>query len=69
MWSNAKDKALRERAAEVIPGGMYGHQSTILMPDDFPQFFTRAEGTRITDADGNVYIVTASSARTAPTPR
>jgi len=56
MWSNAKDKALRERAAEVIPGGMYGHQSTLLMPEDFPQFFTRAEGTRITDADGNTYI-------------
>lgn len=56
MWSNAKDRALRERAAKVIPGGMYGHQSTVLMPEDFPQFFTRAEGTRITDADGNSYI-------------
>lgn len=56
MWSNARDRALRERAAEVIPGGMYGHQSTLLMPEDFPQFFTRAEGTRITDADGNSYI-------------
>ncbi|WP_158969499.1 aminotransferase class III-fold pyridoxal phosphate-dependent enzyme [Chachezhania sediminis] len=56
MWTNEKDKALRERAAEVIPGGMYGHQSTLLMPEDFPQFFTKAHGTRITDADGNVYI-------------
>lgn len=56
MWSNARDRALRDRAAEVIPGGMYGHQSTLLMPEDFPQFFTRAEGTRITDADGNSYI-------------
>ena len=25
MWSNARDRALRDRAAEVIPGGMYGH--------------------------------------------
>ncbi len=56
MWSNAKDRALRDRAAQVIPGGMYGHQSTILMPDGFPQFFTKAEGTRLTDVDGNVYI-------------
>jgi len=56
MWNNAKDRALRDRAAQVIPGGMYGHQSTALMPDGFPQFFTRAEGTRITDADGNSYI-------------
>ncbi|WP_136634844.1 aminotransferase class III-fold pyridoxal phosphate-dependent enzyme [Pseudooceanicola onchidii] len=56
MWDNSKDRALRERAAEVIPGGMYGHQSTALMPEDFPQFFTRAEGTRITDVDGNEYI-------------
>lgn len=56
MWTNARDRALRERAAEVIPGGMYGHQSTAMMPDDFPQFFTDAHGTRITDADGNSYI-------------
>ncbi len=53
---NSQDSALRERAARVIPGGMYGHQSTALMPDGFPQFFTKAEGTRITDADGNEYI-------------
>ncbi|MGR3486718.1 aminotransferase class III-fold pyridoxal phosphate-dependent enzyme, partial [Pseudooceanicola nanhaiensis] len=56
MWSNAKDRALRDRAAQVIPGGMYGHQSTVLMPEGFPQFFTRSDGTRITDADGNTYI-------------
>jgi len=56
MWSNAKDRGLRDRAANVIPGGMYGHQSTALLPEDFPQFFTKAEGTRITDADGNTYI-------------
>ncbi|WP_425406611.1 aminotransferase class III-fold pyridoxal phosphate-dependent enzyme [Hwanghaeella sp.] len=56
MWNNANDRMLRERAAEVIPGGMYGHQSVALMPEDTPQFFTKADGTRITDADGNVYI-------------
>ena len=56
MWTDRKDRALRERAKEVIPGGMYGHQSTVLMPQGFPQFFTHADGTRITDADGNTYI-------------
>jgi glutamate-1-semialdehyde 2,1-aminomutase len=50
------DKALRERAAAVIPGGMYGHQSARLLPDDYPQFFARARGTRLWDADGHELI-------------
>ena len=54
--SNAKDAELRQRAAKVIPGGMYGHQSTRLQPDGTPQFFARGEGTRLWDADGNSYI-------------
>ncbi|CAN5236117.1 aminotransferase class III-fold pyridoxal phosphate-dependent enzyme [soil metagenome] len=51
--SNSKDRALRERAAAVIPGGMYGHQSVALLPDDYPQFFARAKGAYLWDADGN----------------
>ncbi|MFI4975017.1 MAG: aminotransferase class III-fold pyridoxal phosphate-dependent enzyme [Caulobacterales bacterium] len=51
--SNSKDKQLRERAAAVIPGGMWGHQATGLLPDDYPQFFSRGEGARLWDADGN----------------
>lgn len=47
------DKALKERAEAVIPGGMYGHQSTRLLPDDYPQFFARARGARLWDADGH----------------
>jgi glutamate-1-semialdehyde 2,1-aminomutase len=31
---------------------MYGHQSTRLMPEDYPQFFSRAKGARLWDADG-----------------
>lgn len=53
---NSLDKALRERAAAVIPGGMYGHQATGLLPDDYPQFFAKAEGAYIWDADGNRYL-------------
>lgn len=50
------DAALRERAAAVIPGGMYGHESTALLPSEFPQFFARAKGARLWDADDNEYV-------------
>jgi len=56
MWSNSNDLALRERAMQVIPGGMYGHESTKLLPPEFPQFFQRSEGARLWDTDGNEYI-------------
>jgi glutamate-1-semialdehyde 2,1-aminomutase len=55
-WTNQRNRELVERAMRVIPGGMYGHQSTAILPHEFPQFFTRAEGTRLWDADGNEYI-------------
>ena len=35
---------------------MYGHLSTALMPDNYPQFFTRAQGAHVWDADGNRYL-------------
>ncbi|MET0271354.1 MAG: aminotransferase class III-fold pyridoxal phosphate-dependent enzyme [Phenylobacterium sp.] len=47
---------MRRRAEAVIPGGMYGHQSTALLPDDYPQFFERGEGAHIWDADGRRYL-------------
>jgi len=55
-WTNSKDSALRERAQAVIPAGMYGHQSVMLLPDDYPQFFDRAEGAYLWDVDGNRYL-------------
>ena len=55
-FTNSQDRALRERAAAVIPNGMYGHQSVRLLPDNFPQFFARAKGARLWDADGNEYL-------------
>lgn len=55
-WTNQRNKELLERARIVIPGGMYGHQSTTILPEVFPQFFRRAEGARLWDADGNEYI-------------
>ncbi|MBL8553953.1 MAG: aminotransferase class III-fold pyridoxal phosphate-dependent enzyme [Phenylobacterium sp.] len=54
--ANSRDRELRERAAAVIPGGMFGHQAVGLLPDDYPQFFQRGEGAHIWDADGNRYL-------------
>lgn len=56
MRVNSKDRELRERARAVIPNGMYGHESAALLPADFPQFFSRGEGARIWDVDGNEYV-------------
>jgi len=50
---NSLDQQLRDRAAAVIPGGMYGHQSTGRLPDDYPQFFERGKGAHLWDVDGN----------------
>ena len=54
--ANSRDRQLRERAAAVIPGGMYGHQAVGLLPDDYPQFFDRGEGAHLWDADGKRYL-------------
>ncbi|PYE30799.1 glutamate-1-semialdehyde 2,1-aminomutase [Rhizobium sp. PP-WC-1G-195] len=56
MAGNSRNKELQDRARAVIPNGMYGHESVALLPEDYPQFFSRAEGTRLWDADGNEYI-------------
>jgi glutamate-1-semialdehyde 2,1-aminomutase len=54
--ASSLDRALRDRAAAVIPGGMFGHQSVALLPDDYPQFFARAEGAHLWDVDGHRYL-------------
>lgn len=51
-----KDNDLRERAAEVIPGGLWGHMNIHLVEESYPQFFERAQGCEIWDVDGNRYI-------------
>ncbi len=61
MTNNNNDLLLKERAAKVIPGGMYGHQSTWQLPHSFPQFFNRGKGGHIWDTDGNEYIDFMSS--------
>jgi len=56
MRANSKDRDLRERAAEVIPNGMYGHESVRILPDVYPQYFARGKGARLWDVDGNAYL-------------
>jgi glutamate-1-semialdehyde 2,1-aminomutase len=50
------DAALQARAAKVIPGGMWGHQSIRFLTPAHPQFLTAARGAYITDADGRRYV-------------
>ena len=54
--TRSRDTALRQRAARVIPGGMFGHMNAALLPPTYPQFFRAAEGCRLTDVDGHRYI-------------
>jgi glutamate-1-semialdehyde 2,1-aminomutase len=51
-----RDAALRARAGAVIPGGMWGHMNAARLPAGYPQYFSRAEGCRLWDVDGNEYI-------------
>ncbi len=50
------DLALRARAKQVIPGGMYGHQNAAPLPEGYPQFFARATGCHVWDVDGREYV-------------
>ncbi len=54
--SMSRDQELRRRAEAVIPGGMYGHQSVALLPDDYPQFFSRGQGAFLWDVNGRRYL-------------
>ncbi|NJL33617.1 MAG: aminotransferase class III-fold pyridoxal phosphate-dependent enzyme, partial [Chloroflexaceae bacterium] len=45
------------RAERVIPGGIYGHTSpVVLVPGAFPSYAAEGHGCRYTDVDGNEYI-------------
>lgn len=50
------DRGLRDRAARAIPGGLWGHMRVQGLPPGYPQFFSRAEGCRVWDADGREYL-------------
>ncbi len=53
----SKSMSLFKRAAEVIPGGIYGHMSPASgLPGALPYYAQRAEGCRYWDVDGNEYL-------------
>jgi glutamate-1-semialdehyde 2,1-aminomutase len=53
----AVSRALFERAARVIPGGIYGSKAPgFLVPGAYPCYIERAKGCRMWDPDGNEYI-------------
>ncbi len=54
--SGSADQELRHRANAVMPAGVYGHLSVSRRSPRTPQFISRADGTYITDVDGNRYI-------------
>lgn len=56
MNAMSKDQILRARAARVIPGGMYGHQSVRALPPNYPQFYARGQGAHLWDVDGREYV-------------
>ena len=56
LANRSRDQELRDRAASVIPGGMWGHMRAAAVPAGHPQFFAGGEGCRVRDADGRVYI-------------
>lgn len=53
----ARSRGVFERAVRVIPGGIYGTKSPgFLIPGKFPYYIESASGSRIVDADGNVFV-------------
>ena len=50
------DQKLRQRAQQVIPGGMYGHLRSDRLPEGYPQFFERGEGCHLWDVNGKRYV-------------
>lgn len=56
ILANSKDTALRTRARQVIPGGLWGHLNAANLPEGYPQFFARGEGCRVVDVDGREFV-------------
>jgi len=56
LGTRPADAGLRARAGRVIPGGLWGHLDAAKLPEGYPQFFARAEGCRLWDADGREFV-------------
>ena len=57
-YSYEQSQALFDRAAKVIPCGIYGHMSPapLIPPSDYPFYAQNGAGSRFTDVDGNEFI-------------
>lgn len=53
---NSRDTALLARANKVVPNGVWGHMATRAIGPGYPQFFSKSDGCRVWDVDGNEYI-------------
>lgn len=53
---NSRDDALLARARKVVPNGVWGHMAVRAIGPGYPQFFSKSDGCRVWDADGNEYI-------------
>lgn len=56
MTIGKRDQALRDRAAKVIPGGLWGHMNVNGFSSEYPQFMDRADGCTLWDVDGARYV-------------
>ena len=57
LYKFDRSEALMARAFKVVPSGIYGHASPVLLvPGAYPKFMARGQGCRIWDVDGNEYI-------------
>ena len=53
-----KGQELYQRAKKLIPGGtqLLSKRPEMFLPEQWPAYYSRAQGVEITDLDGNVYI-------------
>jgi len=56
LANHSLDAELRQRARQVIPGGLWGHLNAARLPEGYPQYFASAEGCRLRDVDGREFI-------------
>lgn len=56
LANHSVDAELRQRARQVIPGGLWGHLNADRLPEGYPQYFASAEGCRLRDVDGREFI-------------
>lgn len=53
---NSRDSMLLARANKVVPNGVWGHMATRAIGPGYPQFFSKSDGCRVWDVDGNEYV-------------